>query len=104
MWIRSQDKTRLIKVEEFTLYKANSNLESELLELGYEEIGILKNHYVKRFCIGVLIYITFDTSNKCVGYVKELPLYMFDSQEQINNIQQAYNQLQKDLEVLKEYE
>lgn len=81
-----------------------TKLEEKLIELGYEQIDILINHYVKRFCIGVLIHITFDTSNKCEGYVKELPLYMFDSQSQVDNLQEAFNQLQKDLEVLKEYE
>ena len=79
-------------------------LEQKLIQLGYEQIDILKNHYVKRFCIGILIHIAFDRNNKYSGYVKELPLYMFDSQSQIDNLQQAFNQLQSDLEVLKEYD
>ena len=78
-----------------------TKLEEKLIQLGYEQIDILKNHYVKRFCVGILIHITFDTNNKCIGWVKELPLYMFDIQSKLDNLQQAFNQLQNDLEVLK---
>lgn len=79
-----------------------TKLKQKLLELGYVKIDILKNHYVKIFCIGILIHITFDTNNKCVGYVKELPLYMFETQQDIDNLQEAFNQLQADLKELKE--
>ena len=75
-------------------------LKEKLSKLGYEEINILTNHYVKRFCIGVLIHITFTENNKCLGYVKELPLYMFETQRDIDNLQKAFTQLQQDLEVL----
>ena len=78
-----------------------TKLEQKLIELGYENI---KDYYTKSFGFSFNIYITFNTNNKPIGWVKEMPLYMFTEQQDINNLQQAFNIMQKDLEILKECE
>ena len=77
------------------------SLEQKLKELGYESI---KDYYVKSFGFAFNIYIAFNTDNKPMGWVKEMPLYMFTNQQEINNLQQAFNEMQKDLKILKEIE
>lgn len=75
-----------------------TKLEEKLLELGYE----LETHtYIKRLKgnIALCIYVT---PNRLIGGVECDKFFMY--QFQIDNLQQAYNQLQNDLEVLKEYE
>lgn len=75
MWIRSQDKTGLIKVEEFTLYKANSHLESELLEmLNVEICWVIKGKYAN--VLGA--YSTKEKALKVLDMIEE----QIDQQEE----------------------
>lgn len=77
-----------------------TKMEEKLIELGYEF-----DHYAYRKPIGdidcaIIIIFTNKNMNKIVSY------YVINgivkSQEQINNLQQAYNEMQKDLEVLRQ--
>lgn len=78
-----------------------TELKQKLEELEYESI---KDYYVKSFGFVFNIYIAFNQDNKPIGWIKEVPLYMFTEQQDINNLQQAFNVMQKDLEILKNYE
>ena len=76
-----------------------TKLEEKLLELGYVYVGEFLNckKYIKQFNNCVLIRIEI-TRRQPIGFVCfEGAIYF---QEHINYIQQAFNQLQKDLEVL----
>lgn len=79
--------------------KKKTELEEKLLELGYKSV---KNYYVKSFSYAFNIYITFNTKNELIGWVKEFPFFMFSSQQDINELQRAYNTMQKDLAILRE--
>ena len=81
-----------------------TKLEEKLLELGYEYIN--HNHYYKkRFTKFVYSFIDLNSTNTRINdYGVETPNNVYRKQEQLDNLQQAFNQLQKDLEVLKEYE
>lgn len=78
-----------------------ATLEQKLIELGYKYIESIncfgKKH--SRF-ISIFIELTKDKS-KVNDYDVEYPMYRFKKQEQINNLQQAFNEMQKDLEELK---
>lgn len=81
-----------------------TKLEQKLVELGYEFFGwnVKIKMYEKR--------IKYTIINICTKEDKLLYKYCepinkhIKSQQDIDNLQQAFNQLQKDLEVLKEYE
>ena len=89
-----------------------TKLEEKLIELGYE----IKESMVKdrKFCFKKLedSFITVYTNEKITKVVSEesyvncidTRFYLKDYEKRSNNLQQAYNQLQKDLEVLKKYE
>ena len=79
-----------------------TKLEQKLIELGYE-------FYIDSY--GGKVYIKLDyyttkiiLSKKITGYIDTLEIDRIDTQQQIDNLQQAFNQLQQDLEVLKKYE
>lgn len=86
-----------------------TKLEEKLIELGYEfdhyEVFTKQNSYRKVFgdidCAGIFIY-TNKNSNKIVSYYAINGVVK--SQIHIDNLQQAFNELQKDLEELKKYE
>ena len=73
-------------------------LEEKIIELGYKQFSY--NGYNKNFGYGIFIYMAVDNNNKINGWVKESPLYMFTEQQDINNLQQAFNEMQKDLKEL----
>ena len=80
-----------------------TKLEEKLIQLGYEvenddEIGSI---YTKKMNLFETLVITVIKNYNPTGYVwTETRAYC--KQEYINNLQQAFNQLQKDLEVLKD--
>ena len=82
-------------------------LEEKLIELGYEYSSYddmnCEKEYVKLMNGATLYFYTSDISNyhysMCVANSK-----IIHNQNNIDNLQQAYNQLQQDLEVLKENE
>ena len=77
-----------------------TKLEEKLIELGYE-LDLRTKKCIKRLKnnIALCIYITPE---KLIGGVEYDRFFMY--QFQLDNLQQAFNQLQKDLEVLKEHE
>lgn len=79
-----------------------TKLEEKLIELGYEPSCCFKHIYEKFFTDTLLIKINILDFNHSRVYVYGLGA--FYTQQDIDNLQQAFNQLQNDLEVLKEYE
>ena len=92
-----------------------TKLEEKLIELGYEETG--DGYSSKRNDNFISYSKLFHTSNLmayliCVdvysnGYFHSYLLeerYYIRTQQDIDNLQQAFNQMQKDLEELREYE
>ena len=87
-----------------------SKLEKKLIKLGYE----IKESVVKdrKFCFKKIedSFITIYTNKKITKVISEESyincidniFYLKDYEKRLNNLQQAYNQLQKDLEELKE--
>lgn len=84
-----------------------SKLEEKLVELGYKSYYnslIHKHHrYYKQFSNIIGINITINNDKITVSNV-EYGSYLFYKQQDIDNLQKAFDMLQKDLEVLKEYE
>lgn len=73
-----------------------TKLEEKLVELGYLEIE--RGHYFNGL---VNFTLTYDKTKLIDGWVKPCTMrYDFDLEMNI----QAFNQLQKDLEVLREYD
>ena len=85
-----------------------TKLEQKLIQLGYckkEEYGCIE-YWKESNPVQPLIYgykITILISDEIIGNVYTGTARYY-KQIEIDNLQQAYNQLQKDLEVLKEYE
>lgn len=84
-----------------------TKLEEKLIELGYEKRevfyhynGIYRTKYIKS--VNNVAYIEFNVYEKYICYVKNE--YAITDQSMIDKIQQAYNEMQKDLEELKKYE
>ena len=80
-----------------------SRLERKLIELGYEKyLDYWYHKFFKNFEI-VLIPSIIHTGKIYIARV-HYNLNDFLYQKQIDNLQQAFNEMQKDLEVLKDYE
>lgn len=80
-----------------------TKLEEKLIELGYFEERTThpnSNRFLK-YHEDYLLIITID-NNKIYGKIPAL-MIDFTSQQDIDNLQQAFNILQQDLEVLREY-
>lgn len=77
-----------------------TKLEQKLIELGYEQ-G-LRNTYHKRFTS--MFILTFEVYSEVIFSRVDSQWSGFSCQEQIDTLQQAFNQLQSDLKELKEYE
>lgn len=74
-----------------------TNLEQKLLELGYQDY---QYYYQKTRWINDT-FVIVQISKDLKGSIKDL---FVNSQEHINNIQQAFNEMQKDLEELNNVE
>ena len=86
-----------------------TKLEEKLLKLGYKKchsrdynfegltsyLKLIPNNHI-------VIFVNKESG--CIDYHKVIPFHDFQIQEDIDNLQQAFNEMQKDLEVLKEYE
>ena len=71
-----------------------TKLEQKLLELGYEEFALC---WRKEITERVFMIIEKDYKQNWIMVTKRIK-----SQQDIDNLQQAFNQLQQDLEVLKQ--
>ena len=83
-----------------------TKLEEKLQELGYEQGVTLKHLYFKEiYNTRIMLWLNKSRSNitKDSGVLKNESIYVRKQQE-IYNLQQAFNEMQRDLEVLKEYE
>jgi hypothetical protein len=76
-----------------------TKLEEKLIQLGYEKEYRRRNKYVKRFRLCELIIRLHK--EEITDFYIDINITI-NNQYQIDVIQQAYNQLQKDLEVLKQ--
>ena len=79
-----------------------TKLEEKLIELGYERCSYYK--YEKKFETYCEMFCEVDIKEKPKG---RLRLGIYDwiyTQQDIDNLQQAFNEMQKDLEVLKKHE
>ena len=84
-----------------------SKLEEKLIELGYdiENTDWTYKQATKAYmdcCI--IIYFNKEKYGNNITFKCVKPIFSIKSQQDIDNLQQAFNVLQKDLEVLKEYE
>lgn len=82
-------------------------LEQKLIELGYSEwcYSLEYKTYIKVYNHESDLNINVTNSkDKIIDWYVYVEEFTFKKQERINDIQQAFNQLQNDLEVLKEYE
>lgn len=76
-----------------------SRLEQKLLELGYQQ-----SPHTNRF-IKVMNDIVFTiVTNYSDKIIEKYAVVCVETQQDIDNLQQAFNQLQNDLKELKEYE
>ena len=74
-----------------------TKLEEKLFELDYEKT---KHAYIKRLKGRLIIYIYIFQNNELVGCVKQEDTTVIE-QCQINRLQLAFDEMQKDLEILK---
>ena len=81
-----------------------TKLEKKLIELGYEKYH--KYAYKKDFGLKFSIWIVLKANNLNIlnNWVSVGAFYPIRTQQDIDDLQQAFNVMQKDLEVLKEYE
>ena len=77
-----------------------TKLEEKLIELGYYQKSKNSRNYFKRLKGRLIIYIYIFQNNELVGCVKQEDTTVIE-QCQINRLQQAFNEMQKDLEILK---
>ena len=85
-----------------------TKLEQKLIELGYEkEITYVSSNVFSKYIVTLTmtycISIELDIQGKVeTGYVDSN--HYFKTQQEINDLQQAFNEMQEDLEELKKYE
>lgn len=81
-----------------------TKLEQKLIELGYRQKFEYPHIFYKKINgINLNIYTCGEVSRIRDSNVYQVKVG-FSNQQDIDNLQEAYNQLQKDLEVLKEYD
>ena len=78
-----------------------TKLEEKLIELGYNNVYF--NCYKKKFFR--FIFITLELKNDKIWFYSVADLNnCFVTQQDIDSLQQVFNEMQKDLEVLRKYE
>lgn len=78
-----------------------TKLEQKLLELGYAQFANIKTYFQKEFnCALSKVIVLNDQLTEVKGH--KISLYgVIRTQQDIDNLQQAFNEMQKDLEELK---
>ena len=81
-----------------------TKLEQKLIELGYRYKNLTySGYFFSRMYNEIEICLFFkDESEVSKAYISTP--FIIETQQQIDNLQQAFNQLQNDLKELKEYE
>lgn len=74
-----------------------TKIEEKLIELGYE--NVYASVYLKR--LNSIYSISFDVYSSVYFYSLYRENKSFKTQKDIDNLQQAFNEMQKDLEILK---
>lgn len=77
-----------------------TKLEEKLLELGYEKSNIPRIYIKRIYCNNIQLTICGNTVLSPKIQTNNIVEYQWE----IDNLQQAFNELQKDLEELKKYE
>jgi hypothetical protein len=80
-----------------------TKLEEKLIELGYENIYV-NGRWYKEYDGNKSIFINTDEHHK---KIKDYHIHFYsfiECQQDIDNLQLAFNEMQKDLEILKECE
>ena len=80
-----------------------TKLEQKLIELGYEQFEFNQYEYnkeIEKYNCSLAIIVIDDK----IESFHMFRIISIKSQQDIDNLQLAYNELQKDLEALKEYE
>lgn len=81
-----------------------TKLEEKLIELGYEYVESI-NCFGKKHSRFISIFIELNKDKSKVNdYDVEYNICRFKKQQQIDNLQQAFDVMQQDLEELKKYE
>ena len=80
-----------------------NKLEEMLIELGYR-ISIFQNRYIKYYENDNYILVQLNSDKDEIKFHHLYCQSSFDRQEHIDSLQQAFNEMQKDLEILKECE
>lgn len=77
-----------------------SRLEEKLFDLGYQRVDC--DDYVKitNFRFVYIFVILNKQKTNIINYGIQTPNNIFRNQYQIDNLQQAFNQLQSDLEII----
>ena len=75
-----------------------TKLEEKLIELGYNQV--YRDCYKKKCFRFIFITLELDNDRIWCKSVSDLDNF-FTKQQDIDNLQQAFNEMQKDLEVLK---
>lgn len=81
-----------------------TKLEEKLIELGYEQFNDTRL-YSKPYLETnneIIIVLTYERNE--INFYKVFCPSSFYKQQQVNDLQQAFNVMQKDLEELKKYE
>lgn len=83
-----------------------SKLEEKLIELGYVRYGLAGygHYYSKKLGNEIEMVIYYDDKEDFITHYCIKKEYSFYNQQDIDNLQQAFNQLQKDLKELKQDE
>ena len=81
-----------------------TKLEEKLQELGYERNSPIKWVFIKRMNdINISICLCKSFKKIETYWASKVPI-IIEIQQDIDSLQQAFNEMQKDLEILKEYE
>lgn len=80
-----------------------TKLEEKLLELGYTKYPLSKEVFIKQASSELWTYIWLNDDFNYVECSKIRAPYDFKTQKNIDDLQIAFNILQRDLKILKEY-
>lgn len=80
-----------------------TKLEQKLVELGYEESVLVEHSFKRKLFIDSMIIFVLNDNETRIEECKIMAISI-KTQQDIDNLQQAFNEMQKDLEELKKYE
>lgn len=81
-----------------------TKLEEKLKELGYRKLKTIHNDFGKEFNDYINKYIYCDLYSEKINDFEVKPFADINDQSILNDLQQAFDEMQKDLEELRKYE